>query len=1048
MTMMTKAMKGISFLLCLGFLIIANSDAWAKSNADKLAEYKTKLNDTETYGECNKGKALVSNWKDCASQSSAVDNAQKALDGICNIYSTVKNEFKKCKAGEKDDSKQAYEALTNAQKKLSDCEKNQEDTLSQIKSALSECKDAQQAKKKADKADSQAEKAAKENAEAQAVLQKAEAAYNEAVEDCKKGMQEACNAMKDLYKDYEQAAKKAGKTAKAENEAFGKAEAKNQKAIDAAASTCASNRVWNQYLQRCAFFSDTKTEAEEENLERAIASCYNNSSKNLSDANSCRSQWESEQKELETRDVAEKKCLMTNDCDDWNKIKEQDKKAEEAKAAQEAYSQKLLECGSLADDDPDRVKCEQEAEKLGKAAAALGGSNSTGGTRTGVGANDGEVNKLIAEATKPKCSGVSKTGEARGTFGIFDYLACKITTVVADLRVIVYILAGFGMIAFAYSAILGKIEFKRLANIAIGLFILSMTTGIIEEIVFNDGTSHLQYGDFLPNGNHEQYFQTSSNCNTNRELCPDYTLAGAEAAAENSKWSLSADNLKAAIKAGQEAASKAKNTYVATKAAVDSTVKAANRIKDAIDNGGNIYDVAAEIAGDVSRIVSNVNFMSNTMGDAANIIATDIRDGTATEEQRQYLEELLQSYTILKGKCSTGSCSKNELEALAVLESKVKENQTTINAWLNNDGAGGGATFLNDLQNLANITGAASRVAISAQAGKNEGQSIGGDNALGDTLGMLFGLGNAYNAGTDKVDELQNNGSFDFRSQQTKDAEAKEQALAAAQGSCQAVGGTYSESTGKCTRADGADIDMATGAATIKNADGSTTTVLKGQDGSTTTTVKNADGSTKTTTVNADGSSVTVARVNGHTVVINKDKNGNTTQETVDGMSKEHQDCITTRGGKWENGTCVGMTKTAEGCGIGQVRYNGTCMSAEAKKQAEEAARLAAAQAECAKKQGYTWDGKECKKAEEEKTAGSPCTEDGKTGVWNKAGTGCCVNGLDSDGWCVKSEKTVGSPCTIDGKTGVWNKTGTGCCVNGLDSDGWCVKTSSSSSQQ
>ena len=112
------------------------------------------------------------------------------------------------------------------------------------------------------------------------------------------------------------------------------------------------------------------------------------------------------------------------------------------------------------------------------------GKVASGGSDTGVN-NAAEIAKQTQEAkdnalgdTSTRCKSIEKGG-----FGIFNYLACKITTVVADVRAIVYVLAGFGMIAFAYGAILGKVNFKQLANIGIGLFILSMTTSFIEYFV-------------------------------------------------------------------------------------------------------------------------------------------------------------------------------------------------------------------------------------------------------------------------------------------------------------------------------------------------------------------------------------------------------------------------------------------------------------------------------------------------------------------------------------------------------------------------------------
>ena len=984
MTMMTKAMKGISFLLCVGFLSVATTDVWAKSAAKMLADYEAKLADTETYGTCESANTIIKNYKkngrDCAKETTEEKSAQSALDNVCNMYKSIKAEYEKCTSGKMDKSKAAAQALATAQKTLSKCLSYQEKLLNEIETELSDCKKAKKAQEQANKADEKADKAAAENDKAQEALEKAEAEYNQATAACENGDQNACNSMKSLYKAYEKAAKKAGKTAKAEKEAFDNAENKNQAAQNAAASTCAANTVWNPFLQACAWFSDTKSESEDKQLLKSLKECLGSdtSRKTIEACLAKKKEEDKQTKELIDDLICDGKGIYDDTTDTCRPYTEEEaaakKKAEEAKKAAEdaakekeeaekAYSDCVKEKGAEA--------CLEEANRLSDATYNLGKlapqTDPEGNGSDNSGATNAEIQKMVDAATKPRCSGVSKTGEAHGTFGIFDYLACKITTVVADLRVIVYILAGFGMIAFAYSAIIGKINFKQLANIGIGLFILSMTTGIIEEIVFNDGTSHLQYGDFLPNGNHEQYFQTSTNCSTYRKLCPDVNITADGADAAGKKWSIK--DLKSTIQSAKDAVETATQTYKTTKAAVEAGIQAAENIGQAISNGGNIIDMAANIAGNVNAVVANTSLAAATLGSGASTIANDYRDATSSGEQRAYRENLQKEYDILKGKCDTGNCSAYELDALANLESQVQANTLGVDNWLNTTGQ----DIQNYIQNVGNITGQASAVTTSAQAGQHEGNAIGdvfGSSALGNLLGATMGAANAYTAGSDALNNLQNSGSFDFRSQETKDAEAKAAAEAAAQGGCAAFGGTYNTATGKCTGAKGESIDMATGWATKKNADGSTTSVRK--EGNTTTTkVVNADGSTTTTTTNADGSSVTIANKNGHTVVITKDKNGNTTEATVDGMSVEHQECITTRGGKWnaEKKQCEGMTKNADGCQLGWARYNGNCMSEADIKAAKEAEILRKKQEECANETDHEWDGKSCNPKPKEDSA-------------------------------------------------------------------------------
>lgn len=109
--------------------------------------------------------------------------------------------------------------------------------------------------------------------------------------------------------------------------------------------------------------------------------------------------------------------------------------------------------------------------------------------------------------------------------GIFKTIACKVTTTLFDIRKIVYILGGFGLIAFTFAAIFNKISFKHLGNIALSLFLLSMLTPFIEYFTQAEGHK-LQYGHFLqPDFTEADYSATFGECQGND--CPtSVTAAG------------------------------------------------------------------------------------------------------------------------------------------------------------------------------------------------------------------------------------------------------------------------------------------------------------------------------------------------------------------------------------------------------------------------------------------------------------------------------------------------------------------------------------------
>lgn len=103
------------------------------------------------------------------------------------------------------------------------------------------------------------------------------------------------------------------------------------------------------------------------------------------------------------------------------------------------------------------------------------------------------------EATTEGAGSENAGSNGSGGADVFDTIASKVTSTLADLRYIAYIIAGFGIIVFAYGAIFGKLSWKHLANIAIGLFLIAMMAPFIEYFTYSKaGTgSQLKYGSYL-----------------------------------------------------------------------------------------------------------------------------------------------------------------------------------------------------------------------------------------------------------------------------------------------------------------------------------------------------------------------------------------------------------------------------------------------------------------------------------------------------------------------------------------------------------------------
>lgn len=81
---------------------------------------------------------------------------------------------------------------------------------------------------------------------------------------------------------------------------------------------------------------------------------------------------------------------------------------------------------------------------------------------------------------------------------VFEKVRDKAASSLKDIKLVVYILAGFGLIGFSFMAIFNKISWKWFANIAISLFLLSVMGLFIDD--FTGTSKHstlLDYGNYL-----------------------------------------------------------------------------------------------------------------------------------------------------------------------------------------------------------------------------------------------------------------------------------------------------------------------------------------------------------------------------------------------------------------------------------------------------------------------------------------------------------------------------------------------------------------------
>lgn len=498
--------------------------------------------------------------------------------------------------------------------------------------------------------------------------------------------------------------------------------------------------------------------------------------------------------------------------------------AESAQTALDAANQKA---NAFYAQDEDEAAAEYMAERDAQEASIAAADDADGIIE------QAKEDLAEAQSNAPKMCSADEIGG-----NVFLLIACKATTTLADLRVIAYIISGFGMVALAYAAIFGKMNWKHLANIGIGLFLLSMMTPFIG--YFTTGKDNtLRFGKYLPagfsdiQGSDGQVTDCDEDLDKNSTFCnqilPEVTVTG-----KKQKWSLK--DLKGSITAGLNAVRNASDMYKAAKSTVSNVKSAVSNMTAQIKSGGGGLDGIINAAGAVANATGTIVNSGQVL---ANNIATNA--GNCSEQEKKYMEQM---------------------------EETVNNNKTGVNKWLENDGAGGGSTILSGINKVGNIANNASNSVKNVANAANEGQSIGGDGALGKILGVGFGVGTAVTEGMDTAEQSKQNGMFDFRSDATKreeQAKAEEEAFKKTSG--------YVKNTQ--TTADGKKVEtLGDGSVRTTSKDGKTVTTVN-KDGTTTTTkdgttvVKSPDGSRTVTdsagnkvTYDAKGNKVKTELVN------------------------------------------------------------------------------------------------------------------------------------------------------------------------------------------
>ncbi len=375
-------------------------------------------------------------------------------------------------------------------------------------------------------------------------------------------------------------------------------------------------------------------------------------------------------KEIACEEISNLQTELSNSQDDAQAqakaiLAAQNQAAAEVTAAQDAYNQCLTEKNG----DPTQCKSQYDAlqaaqEKKAELDAAYDEASQLAGNNDGAGgAGGGKAVKLVDEDVY----------DAAGTENIFGKVARRAAFVLISLKKIIYLIAGFGLIGFAWMAVFGKISWKWFGNLVISLFLVANVGRFIEYFVYTNPEVQTHeakvFKDFLlsdvldgtdPNVAYDASL-AKKGYDTSGLTGVDAVDAGSTDGSKNktTKGFCSGNN-----GTGWSNFTNCMGDIVSSiKKGADTVKKTANTVNNAINTGKAIVNTAKNIGtafknadsfGDVMNAIGtaasgSASIMNMTMNTASNItdnigdIANNIQDIGKSREEQAELDALRRS---------------------------------------------------------------------------------------------------------------------------------------------------------------------------------------------------------------------------------------------------------------------------------------------------------------------------------------------------------------------------------------------------------------------
>lgn len=503
--------------------------------------------------------------------------------------------------------------------------------------------------------------------------------YNQQSKELKKSSEDRVDALEKQIKNQEKEVKNFEKEFEQTQKDINKQLEKQQKAAEKAAKA-------QQKLE-------DKATKQNDKLQAAVAECQ---AMNASPA-----------KRQECEEKARKKYGLSD---------EQQQALDEKNAREQAEKEAAEKAKQQADEEAQKAKQQADDEAYLKSLMDL--------------EEPEEEDPLFSSEANATGSGL--TGVCANAGNVFEQIACKAMMFLIDLRVLAYVLSGFGMVMFAWAAIFNKISWKHFSQIAIGLFMLSMIGPFITYFT-GDSTveGNLEYGNYL-GGKYNPVLGAgeatcadgSKNCLPDTDIAATVNLPEIEITSSKKNWSIA--DLKGSIQSGLNLVRSGYNTYQNAKQMATDFKAETQAIGNAIKNSGGgldgVLNAASQVAGAANRLSYDMQTGMNGIAQQVSNAANAAQDVTATNAEREARQNIR-----VNGDNNGGNTT------------------NAVSEWLSASGTGG--QVLADLDRDLNTVGNAAAGVGKATTAGHEGQKIGGGGSFGDVVGGIFAAGTAIGEG-------------------------------------------------------------------------------------------------------------------------------------------------------------------------------------------------------------------------------------------------------------------------------------------------------------